>query len=653
MNILVLSVIVLLRQADATWDTPPSVEHTPKFCELERLHASEVLTSGGGNILLQKLRELNVPTVIEGAIEQWPALQLWGNQEYFIHKFGHIPIHDELLVNSTLDVAQDGPNIKTTSTGATLGHFLQSMSKPNPSSSASSSSVDPYSEPFLFQRAPHDKSLIRFLSEDLTALGSENTNGGESRDEVSSGKSKKKKKKKKKSRPIPTPSLLAPFGGGFSKWHVLSIGGRSGGLPPHKHTASWLGLVVGRKHWTFLHPDDLSVAAIAASMESQGQGNITGSGGVTFSGMSALDLYAQAALNSPSQWKEEVWNILGGKGKTKDRGEEKGTTTDKRVLQCIQEVGEVIYIPHLWWHATGNLGDVIGIGAQADGFQLPRALSPQQLYPGCGMALSQGCSGLLQSTSENYDDATEEENEEGEGYSSLVSGGESGSGEACTPEVQRKLSIRAYDLEPLNVKHILGNADKMLSLPYEYVNKKTRKKQKKRKNNPDADTPQIAPGMPNPLSDVVTFLAGCATMVKEQVLKGHMSRADGGNMVGRMGIWLDKAPALASQSLPPIIQEDKTRSPSTFTQHAWVGDGATEMFYRSNIAQLRELYKELRTDIAEGGGETDTAQRIQDKDTTLKNMKGNEKKTTKKNKNKYKTNSKRSTTGQGGASNEL
>ena len=77
------------------------------------------------------------------------------------------------------------------------------------------------------------------------------------------------------------------------------------------------------------------------------------------------------------------------------------------------------------------------------------------------------------------------------------------------------------------------------------------------------------------------------------------------------------------------------------------------MFYRSNIAQLRELYKELRTDIAEGGGETDTAQRIQDKDTTLKNMKGNEKKTTKKNKNKYKTNSKRSTTGQGGASNEL
>lgn len=655
------------QQEDTTWDAPPSIEHTPHFCELERLHASDLLSPDGENLLLQKLRKLNVPTVIEGVIDHWPALTLWNNQELFIHKFGYIPIHDEVLVNHTLDVAQDGPNVKTTSTGATLGHFLKSLSKSKPNLASSSSSseasqlVDPYSEPFLFQRAPQDKSLIRFLSEDLIAssdndyddMSPSNSNSKSSRNTETNTDSKKntknkknKNKKNKKGTPIPTPPLLAPLGVGFSKWHVLSIGGRSGGLPPHKHTASWLGLIVGRKHWTFLHPDELSVPAIEASLSIQGNESVKE--------RSALDLYAQAALNSPSRWGEDVWSVLRGdkvkdstdsnedkvEDKDQSRGSKKESKSKSKVLQCIQEVGEVIYIPHLWWHATGNLGDVIGVGGQADGFQVPRALSPQQRYSGCSMALSQGCSGLLRH--EEDEEGDEEERGDGGGYSSLIdvdmkgrnSNSDSDDGSACSPRVQRGLSRRAYELEPLNVKHILGNAEKMLSLPYEYViaPKKTKKNKKKskNKNNPYADTPQISPSMPNPLSDVVTFLASCADMVEDQVHKGHMSRVSGGHMIGRIGIWLDKAPSLAGEALPPMTREDKTRSPSTFTQYQWVADEATEVFYRSTITELRNLYTELLEDDNGGDG---------NKKTNLKSSQKTKKKKTKKNKKKKKTNS--------------
>lgn len=35
------------------------------------------------------------------------------------------------------------------------------------------------------------------------------------------------------------------------------------------------------------------------------------------------------------------------------------------MLECVQQPGEVVYVPPLWWHATSNMGDTVAVGAQA------------------------------------------------------------------------------------------------------------------------------------------------------------------------------------------------------------------------------------------------------------------------------------------------
>ena len=168
---------------------------------------------------------------------------------------------------------------------------------------------------------------------------------------------------------------------------TLSIGGPSKGLPPHVHTAAWLAVVVGRKSWTFLPPD-----AFSRSMDP--------------------DLYFEAALRSHNKWSDGLIKRLRKVG----------------LRQCVQHPGEVIMIPHLWWHSTFNIDEVFALGSQAKDF----TQSPMS----DGEALSaQEASALFIS----YSAANQ-----------------------ASPEARLYMLKKSLDLEPLSVKHILGYAQALV-----------------------------------------------------------------------------------------------------------------------------------------------------------------------------------------------
>jgi hypothetical protein len=82
--------------------------------------------------------------------------------------------------------------------------------------------------------------------------------------------------------------------------------------------------VVGNKKWSLLPPDALVDE----------------------------DLYLKTALRPPSKWTSDHVELL---------------RSQAGLLQCLQKPGEVIVVPHSWWHATTNLGDAVGVGAQVEG----------------------------------------------------------------------------------------------------------------------------------------------------------------------------------------------------------------------------------------------------------------------------------------------
>ena len=92
----------------------------------------------------------------------------------------------------------------------------------------------------------------------------------------------------------------------------------------------------------------------------------------------------------------------------------------------MQRPGELLFVPHLWWHATSNIDDTIAVGAQASGFQhgpQPSQQSTDRAVRGCALLVSH------------------------------MAGGQQ--------ETSRRLAMyeTAWRLEPLSVRHILGFAE--------------------------------------------------------------------------------------------------------------------------------------------------------------------------------------------------
>ena len=93
---------------------------------------------------------------------------------------------------------------------------------------------------------------------------------------------------------------------------ILSIGGESSGLTFHQHGDSYLYLLQGQKQW-FLYSENSHQGGVPGGFRDDTCG---------------------------SEWKK---NVL------------PGLEQNQKPMQCVQEAGEVMYVPHAWWHATVNL----------------------------------------------------------------------------------------------------------------------------------------------------------------------------------------------------------------------------------------------------------------------------------------------------------
>ena len=103
------------------------------------------------------------------------------------------------------------------------------------------------------------------------------------------------------------------------------MGGSRSGVSFHKHADAWNGVVYGRKRW-FLYPPET-----------------TPPGGV-WPGFSQLE------------WFRKVYPQL---------------DDAKLPLECIQEAGEILYLPESYYHGTLNIGDTLAVGWQKKEAVLP------------------------------------------------------------------------------------------------------------------------------------------------------------------------------------------------------------------------------------------------------------------------------------------
>eukprot|EP00812_Abedinium_dasypus_P000926 NODE_1109_length_1238_cov_309.480135.p1 GENE.NODE_1109_length_1238_cov_309.480135~~NODE_1109_length_1238_cov_309.480135.p1 ORF type:complete len:329 (-),score=16.83 NODE_1109_length_1238_cov_309.480135:234-1220(-) len=103
---------------------------------------------------------------------------------------------------------------------------------------------------------------------------------------------------------------------------VASVGPSKQGLPLHSHGAAWLALVRGWKLWFIFPPGEQSVP-VGTSVE-------------------------------------ELLNQRRGAGNPH---------------YCLQSPGEIVVLPHLWHHATFNIGDAVAVGGQVSGQTLTDLLA--------------------------------------------------------------------------------------------------------------------------------------------------------------------------------------------------------------------------------------------------------------------------------------
>lgn len=122
---------------------------------------------------------------------------------------------------------------------------------------------------------------------------------------------------------------------------ILSLGPTKSGLPFHSHGRAWIGLVYGRKWWFVYHP------AVAGPDDIVRQYNPMTSTHSWFTRIRPkLKDYPKSPLKFDVRRQYDV------------RG--------YRPFECIQEEGDILYIPALWNHQTYNIGEVIGVGGQTN-----------------------------------------------------------------------------------------------------------------------------------------------------------------------------------------------------------------------------------------------------------------------------------------------
>lgn len=506
-----------------------------------------------------------------------------------------------MLLNPYLD-GQGNENI--TSENYTLREFVHSLGASTP--------LDLRNKfPFLFEEGNkfgNKNSVMSRLAMDLDSMVLHDEGKATSSTEFSCEDSASPS-----SRTLSSVSLL-----GSNDSLVLSMGGDTGGLPPHKHAASWLGLVLGRKHWTFLPPSALSPAAFTASR-------------IKVSGDS-LDLYAQAALNSPSLWSKELRAILRGE-LSDDGGVMRG---GQGLLECAQRPSEVMYVPANWWHSTFNHGDAIAIGAQAEQlFSYPLLkLTPTHsnrephtsptngkfasesnikwtvTNKGCASTLTALCTSVkhypltsregeaIRQVIQEITATTDNEDHRRRGGVGLVKG-EAGSPEEnldiCNAVAQRQILKLVTDLEPLNIKHIIAYAKGLYTYPLEHLSNKI--------PNSLSYNP-IVSSTGNPVLRAAKFIYGKVKQTYQQFQKHHISAVDAKQLILRMGLFLDELPALGGVALAcPNTPPHKNRT----LCGTWGMNSLSDKKYRTLLNATVRIYNKFPSlDKDKGPSDTDT-----------------------------------------------
>ncbi|CAM9697162.1 unnamed protein product [Ascophyllum nodosum] len=112
-----------------------------------------------------------------------------------------------------------------------------------------------------------------------------------------------------------------------TSWSILSLGASGAGLPFHNHGETWLGVVYGSKRWALYPPSVSRPYAAEAKAEWH-------------------------PLEGSLEWLTEVLPALKSAGEVPP-------------LECMQNAGDLIYVPSNWRHMTLNIGETIGVGGQA------------------------------------------------------------------------------------------------------------------------------------------------------------------------------------------------------------------------------------------------------------------------------------------------
>ena len=429
------------------WFVPPPNHDAPPICDLP------VWRYGQEPAI--NFKKQNKPILIQGVLDSiWKnAFDKWSDREHFLQLFDSIPVADQILINQTLDVSQDGTASATDFMGNTVGSFLRNLDseqqyKMNKQYTRLQRTIhsmlsSPLPKPLLFQRTEEHESLLQHFVD-----------------------AKK------------VPFILENM---ELKYRVVSIGGPDGGLPPHKHSASWLGVVVGKKRWWFFPPSSLSPEKLRKNRHAYEKNKTIEENDIKYRNTGNdidnsindfgdnnnnnnsndddeeedddddIDRYSRVVLNSPSTYTSSLSESLRRGG---------------LMMECVQGPGDLIWIPENWIHSTSNIGEVVAVGAQSDHLE-----------------------------SHSLDEEL------------------------------------AWENEPLNVMCIQELASKQM---LEGVDAAMEQK-RKRKGNKNNSINSI-------FTKVLHFIYGRVKVAVEQTARGHFHPRDSNQLIGRMGMFMDNMP---------------------------------------------------------------------------------------------------------------
>ena len=124
----------------------------------------------------------------------------------------------------------------------------------------------------------------------------------------------------------------------FSCHRFVIIGGERTGAVAHqdpKCSEAWNTCLLGRKRWCFL-PPSVTPEQLKAAIAGAENGSDSGANGKSADG----EDYRRVP---PAYWWHDAYPKL--------------AASNLPLLECVQEAGETVYVPPLWWHAIFNLPD--------------------------------------------------------------------------------------------------------------------------------------------------------------------------------------------------------------------------------------------------------------------------------------------------------